>query len=124
MDTEITLDKIDLVRDRTQAPYARCYAALEKSGGDVVHAVIEVEQSQDWRHRMRGPRGAVAKCLTTVAREAKHTRITVHQGDRKVVEVPGLIGAVGTVVLPVAAAAGILAAFFSQSTIRFERRPS
>jgi len=46
----------------------------------------------------------------------------VRNGERTVLEVPGLVGAATTVVLPMVAAAGVLAALFTHSTISFERK--
>ena len=39
---EITLEKIELVKDRTGVSYAEAKAALEKAGGSVVDAIIMI----------------------------------------------------------------------------------
>ncbi len=122
MDTSITLDKIDAVRERTGGSYATCYAALEKAAGDVVQAIVAVEKRHDWRRRVGEKRGAVISRLRDIAQETNRTKISVRHGERTVVEVPGLIGALGTALMPAVAAAGVLAAFFTHSSISFERR--
>ena len=44
---EITLEKIELVKDRTGVSYAEAKAALEKAGGSVVDAIIMIEEEID-----------------------------------------------------------------------------
>lgn len=122
MDTTITLEKIDAVRERTQASYSHCYRALERASGDVVAAVVDLEQHRDWRRRLWNSRGPVASTIRGVAEETQRTTIAVRNGERTVLEVPGLVGAATTVVLPMVAAAGVLAALFTHSTISFERK--
>ena len=44
---EITLEKIELVKDRTGVSYKEAKEALEKSEGSVVDAIIAIEESID-----------------------------------------------------------------------------
>ena len=41
---EITLEKIELVKDRTGADYKTAKEALEKASGNVVDAIIAIEE--------------------------------------------------------------------------------
>ena len=45
---EISLEKIELVKDRTGVSYKEAKEALEKSGGNVVDAIISIEE-KDYR---------------------------------------------------------------------------
>ncbi len=42
---EITLEKIELVKDRTGVTYAEAKAALEEADGSVVDAIIAIEET-------------------------------------------------------------------------------
>ena len=44
---EITLEKIELVRDRTGVTYREAKEALEATDGNVVEAIIAIEESVD-----------------------------------------------------------------------------
>ena len=42
---EITLEKIELVKDRTGVTYAEAKQALEENDGSVVDAIIDIEET-------------------------------------------------------------------------------
>ena len=44
---EITLEKIELVKDRTGVSYKEAKEALERANGTVVDAIIEIEEKID-----------------------------------------------------------------------------
>ena len=44
---EITLEKIELVKDRTGVSYKEAKEALEKTEGNVVEAIISIEEVID-----------------------------------------------------------------------------
>ena len=44
---EITLEKIELVKDRTGVSYAEAKEALEAADGSVVDAIISIEETID-----------------------------------------------------------------------------
>ena len=122
MDTEITLDRVDEVRERTGAPYASCYQALKATGGDVVQAIIRLEEeSPAWGQRLGALRRGVASQARALAREARRTHIAVVQGERRVANVPALLGVLGAAVLPGLAAAGLLVAIATRATVTLER---
>lgn len=44
---EITLEKIDIIRERTGVSYAEAKEALEANEGNVVEALVYIEKNQD-----------------------------------------------------------------------------
>ena len=56
---EITLEKIELVKDRTGVTYKDAKQALENSGRSIVDAIIEIEESIN--HRSAGKKGLFTK---------------------------------------------------------------
>ncbi|HHW07910.1 MAG TPA: DUF4342 domain-containing protein [Clostridia bacterium] len=55
------LTKIDLIRNRLDVSYAEAHAALEKHEGDVVAALIELEEKAGHRHGWRCMKDMIAK---------------------------------------------------------------
>ena len=51
---EITLEKIELVKDRTGVTYAEAKAALEEAEGSVVDAIISIEETIIAGEKKRG----------------------------------------------------------------------
>ena len=51
---EITLEKIELVKDRTGVTYAEAKAALEEADGSVVDAIIAIEETVNAGDKKRG----------------------------------------------------------------------
>ena len=52
---EITLEKIELVKDRTGISYKEAKEALEAADGSVVDAIIDIEEAIDKKER-RSPK--------------------------------------------------------------------
>ena len=115
----VTLEGIDQVRERTSASYHACYEALSATGGDVVEAILRLEESHApmWVGRARGACSRAVGAMGRVANEAAAARITVRHGDRAVAEVPVLLAALGAALLPGLAAAGLIAAIATRSSV-------
>lgn len=111
----ITLEAIDQVRERTGVSYRRAYEALQAADGDVVAALIALEGEGGGWFSARG------QDLRHIWREGSATRVVVRHKGRTLVEVPATLAAVGSVVFPMAAVAGLAAALASRSSIALER---
>ncbi len=123
----ITLEMIDQVRSRTGVSYKEARDALEKAGGDVVQALIALEEKakqpgQTWTERIQVQGSEVVDKIKELIREGNVTRIVVRQGDNVVVELPVTVGAVGAVIAPFLAAFGVAMALASKCTIELERK--
>jgi hypothetical protein len=117
----VRLEDVDLVRERTGASYRVCYEALVATGGDVVQAVVRVEEGRAWWRRPcrqvgTGARAAAERLL----QEAGRTRLSVRRGGREVFAMPALLATAAVALLPGAAAAGLLAAVATGSTVTLE----
>ena len=122
MDSEVTLERIDEVRERTGASYRACYEALKATGGDPVQAVLRLEEtSLDWTTRLRRVGNRWAERAGDLVWEAGRTRIAVRQGEREVVAIPAVLGALGAALVPGLAAAGLVAAILSRSSVSLEQ---
>ena len=124
MDNTITLEKIDILRDRAGVSYREAKEMLEKHDGDVIAALIEFEtvQNKGWVDEFSVRSGEVIDKVKEIIREGNVNKIRVKHDGRTLVEIPVSVGAVGAVVLPQLAALGVLIALFKRCTIEVVRQ--
>lgn len=116
---EITLEKIELVKDRTGVSYAEAKAALEIADGSVVDAIISIEETIDQKDSKKfGKQGnAIIGNLKTLVKKGNISKILIKKDDDVVLNIPVNLGILGTVVAPWGAVLGVLAAFGFKCTI-------
>ena len=110
---EITLEKIELVKDRTGVSYKEAKEALEAADGSVVDAIIAIEETVDVKPGAKANAFAaetVAK-IKDFVRKGNISKITVQKGDTTIVNVPVNVGVVGAIVAPWGMIAAAIAAF-------------
>lgn len=110
---EITLEKIELVKDRTGVSYAEAKEALEAADGSVVDAIISIEETIDRKDsRSFSKQGsAVLDNLKELIKKGNVAKIVVKKDDEVVLNIPVNLGIIGTVVAPWGAVLGVIAAF-------------
>ncbi|MBP2653845.1 MAG: hypothetical protein H6Q73_1414 [Firmicutes bacterium] len=120
---EITLEKIDIIRERTGISYREAREVLTKTRGDVVEALIELESDQksSWTEEFSVKSGEVMDKVKELIREGNVTKIRVKHEGKVLVEIPVTLGAIGAMVLPQIAALGVLVAVFKRCTIEVVR---
>ena len=120
---EITLEKIELVKDRTGSTYAEAKAALEAADGSVVDAIIALEEKINMEHDKVD--GASLKDsplfakLKEIVDKGNVSRILVRKGEKTIVNFPVTAGVIGAVLVPWGAILGIVAAMGTQCSIDF-----
>jgi hypothetical protein len=119
---DITLEKLDLVRGRAGVSYRTAKEALERNHGNVVEAIIELEEANKdsgnkWTEEFSVRSTEVIDKVKELIHEGNVNKIRVKHDDRTLVEIPVGIGAIGAVVLPQIAALGVLVAVFKRCTI-------
>ena len=118
---EITLEKIELVKDRTGVTYKEAKDALEAADGNVVDAIIAIEETIDVKGTKKiGAQGEelVAK-MKDVVKKGNVSRILVKKEDEVLINIPLNVGLLGTVVAPWGMIAGVVAAFGFKCRIEF-----
>lgn len=129
------LEKLDMIRDRTGASYGEADAALTRAEGDVVKAIIELEQkgSQGATSGDTGDHDRITEEIWVKGNElvdkvkelikkGNVTRVIVKNEEGKtLVEIPMTIGVVGTVLAPTVAILGGVAAIVTKCKIEIER---
>jgi len=111
---EITLEKIELVKDRTGVSYKEAKAALEAADGSVVDAIISIEENMEsTNNKTFGSKGAaVVDSIKELVKKGNVSKIVVKKasGD-SIVNIPVNAGLVGLVVAPWGMLAAAVAAF-------------
>ena len=110
---EITLEKIELVKDRTGVSYKEAKDALEACDGSVVDAIIAIEEKMDEKEP-----GSMGEYVRTTVGKVKElvnkgniTKISVKKDDESIVNIPVTVGLVGAVLAPWGLLAAAIAAF-------------
>lgn len=111
---EITLEKIELVKDRTGVTYKEAKEALEKADGNVVEAIIAIEDNIDETSSSRKI-GAQGEEFLSKMKEVVHkgniARIVVKRRGETILNIPLNAGVLGAIVAPWGIVIGVLAAF-------------
>lgn len=111
---EITLEKIELVKDRTGVTYAEAKKALEDAEGSVVDAIIAIEETVNAGQKGRGfgQKGeALFASIKELVKKGNVAKIQVKKDGELVLNVPVNAGLVGVVIAPIASVVGVVAAF-------------
>lgn len=106
---DITLEKVDAVRERTGATYEEAKAALEAENGSEVDAIIRLEKEEN-----AGSKELLEKIKAAV-RKGNVTKVRMKKDGRDVLTVPvsaGVgVGLLGLVAAPWAVIAAAIAAY-------------
>ena len=107
---EITLEKIEMVKDRTGVSYKEAKDALEKADGSVVDAIIDIEENIGTKAGCcQG--GSIADKIKCLIRKGNQSKIVVRRDDETLINLPVNAGIIGAVIAPVGCAVGAVAAF-------------
>lgn len=111
---EITLEKIELVKDRTGVTYKEAKDALEQADGNVVDAIIRIEDSIDEQSSPKkiGKKGQeILDKMKEIVHRGNITKIVILKDERVLMSLPVNVGVAGVVIAPWAVIVGVLAAF-------------
>lgn len=126
--SEITLEKIDIIRERTGATYSEAKEALQANDGDVVETLIYLEKnSKSKKEEIYTTTEEFFDWLKSLISQGNVNRIRIKKDEKVVVDVPvnaGVAtGIVGIVFPPLLAILGIgtIAAVFTNFTIEITK---
>jgi hypothetical protein len=124
---DITLEKIDIIRDRTGVSYKEAKEALEAAEGNVVDALIniEAEGNKKWTDTVSesiSVKGSEAMDkLKAILSAGNVSRIKVKKDDYVILDIPVTAGAIGALAIPLYTAVGAAVALLAKCTIEVER---
>lgn len=122
---EITLEKVDQVRERTGVSYAEAKAALETTNGDVLEAIIYIEditlafKNTDSNEKYETI-DELKKWMKDLVNKGNITRIRVSKDKKELVDVPvnaGIAAGVIAIVIPQILSFLLIAAVVTKITI-------
>jgi methyl-accepting chemotaxis protein len=110
---EITLEKIELVKDRTGVSYKDAKEALEAADGNVVDAIISIEESINLSGAAKviGKSTDILDVIKDYVRKGNVTKIVVSKDEDVLLNLPVNATIVGTLVAPWAALIGTVVCF-------------
>ena len=129
---EITLEKVDQVRERTGVSYAKAKEALEHTNGSVLDAIILLEsemKNETSTDEMKGNNGAETieefkLWLKDLINKGNVSRIKISKDEKVLVDVPvnaGIAAGIIGIIIPPILAFVVVAAVVTQVTIEITK---
>lgn len=120
---DISLEKVDIIRDRTGVSYKEAKDALEVAGGNVVDALINIEEAGDkrWTEAISVKGSEAVDKLKGMVKSGNVNRIRVKKDEYVILDIPVTAGAISAVAIPQLTAIGAAVALLSKCTIEVER---
>jgi len=125
---ESELEKIDLIRARLGVGYREAKEVLDSVDGDVVQALIKLEEkSMGLGEKLQSRGQELLDQMRELFARSHETRVKIKQGGRTVLELPASLGALGVLgtlassQLAVIGALGAMAAMAKNYSLEIER---
>jgi gas vesicle protein len=122
---EVTLEKIDIIRKRTNLNYGDAKLALENNNGNVVDTLIYLENNKKtFTDNVSDVGNDLLNTVKEIIKKGNVNRIKIKKDNKALVDIPVNAGiAVGAITLfsPVILAIGAVTAIASKITIEVER---
>ncbi|SJZ71473.1 DUF4342 domain-containing protein [Selenihalanaerobacter shriftii] len=119
--TKQQLEKIDLLRERTGVGYKEAQEALKESKGDVIDAVVIIEEKKQRQKKEFHVAGnKVVKKVKELIKQGNVTKIQIKKGKEVLVNIPATVGVLGTVIYPPLAVLGMAVTIAGKYTLEVE----
>lgn len=122
---EITLEKIDLIRQRTGLNYSAAKEVLEKNNGNVVDTLIYIEQNQkSFTQNITDTSNELIDTVKDIIKKGNVNRIKIKKDKKTLIDIPVTAGvAAGALSLfyPSLLVVGTVTAIISKISIEVER---
>lgn len=121
---QINIEDIDRLRRRAGVSYRRAKEILEQAGGNLLEALIYLEENPEnlfegFSERGRDLAGRTCRLFSHLHR----TKVKVRVKDKTLLELPVTVGAAGTLLFPRVAALGLVGMMLSRGSLEFEGAP-
>ena len=128
----VTLEKVDMVRERTGVSYEKAKKALEVCEGDVLEALIYIERTQgildddnkfsnaDETNKTQISIEELKVWFKQIIEKGNIARIKIKKDDIEIIDIPvnaGIAAGVVAIIIPPILAAGVIAAIATKITI-------
>lgn len=120
---KITIEKVDLLRERCNISYRKALEILRLANGDVIEALVMLEEEPNtWTERVQIQGAELVSRVRELIKDGNVNRITIRNEERTLLDIPISVGAIGAVLMPYLTALGVIAAVASRCTIEVQRR--
>ncbi|MTI70895.1 MAG: DUF4342 domain-containing protein [Firmicutes bacterium] len=115
---DITLEKIDTLRERAGISYKEAKEILEKNDGDLLESLIYLEENEkSWTDNISGKGDEILLKLKEYIRKGNVTKVLLKKDGEIVMNIPVTAGAIGAVLSPPITAIAFTAALVSKHTL-------
>ncbi|OFI07175.1 hypothetical protein CLOACE_03660 [Clostridium acetireducens DSM 10703] len=122
---EINLEKIDIIRERTGVNYSEAKEALEVCNGNVVDALIYIEQNKkSGMENLYATKDEFINWLKDIVKKGNVNRIRIKKDNRLIVDIPinaGVAATLTALIWPPLIAIGVLTAIVTKLTIEITK---
>ena len=111
---EVTLEKIELVKDRTGVTYKEAKEALEAADGNVVDAIVSIEDKTDGEtssQKISEKGNEIMDKIKEVIDRGNASRIIISKDGDRLLNLPLNAGVIGAIVAPWGVILGVAASF-------------
>ncbi len=123
--SEITLEKVDLIRERTGVSYTTAKEALEATNGDVVEALVFIENNSKGKNAFYQTKDEFVNWVKEVVNKGNITRIKIKKDDKVLVDLPVTAGIAVTGLTAILSAPllalGVLSAVVTKVTVEITK---
>jgi len=118
-----TIENVDEVIQRTGATYKEAKEALEAAEGDVLEAIIKLEEGRKKKtgNTAKEKGNEVVDKLKELVKKGNVTRIMLKKEDRLILDIPVTAGAVGAIVFAPATVAAIIVSLATGCKIEIQK---
>ncbi len=108
---KVTLENIEIIRDKTGVTYEEANEILSEADGDVVKAIIMIENKVNEKPLpIKAKKDLILKTIEGYVRKGNITKIVITKNQNTVLNLPLNAGIVGAVIAPIAIVAGAITA--------------
>ncbi|MDP4088351.1 MAG: DUF4342 domain-containing protein [Bacillota bacterium] len=86
--SEITLEKVDLIRERTGVSYTAAKEALEACNGDVVDALVFIENNSKGKNAFYQTKDEFVNWMKETVNRGNVTRLKIKKDDKVLIDLP------------------------------------
>lgn len=121
------LAKIDIIKERLNVSYEKAAQSLEETNGDVVEALIKLEQEANLSGKndkvkvLQVKGQELVNKLKEIISEGNINKITVKNHDKTLLEIPVTAGVVSLVLFPYLTLLAGFAAMYKEYTLEIEK---
>lgn len=119
---EVSLEKIDTVVARTSATFKEAKEALVEADGDVVEAIIIIEEGRkSWTDNISNKGEQMIEKIKEILRKGNVTKITIKKDGETIMNIPVTAAALGSIISAPLTLIGLGSAVITKCTIEIEK---